>query len=156
MEYSEVPLKSFKLQKYTGITREAQQSPLCKDITQNLAAFFFSTRGANGLANPRDFLVPVAWYEDCQVAGGYTVISKYQGKLFSAQQVRKSESFSQRLDHTEALLVISAHCRMYYLPTWQITLETNTSPTEVSGQTPIELNESRIEPIVCWHISPSS
>ncbi|EMP33643.1 Homogentisate 1,2-dioxygenase [Chelonia mydas] len=42
--------------------------------------------GANGLANPRDFLVPVAWYEDCQVAGGYTVISKYQGKLFSAQQ----------------------------------------------------------------------
>ncbi|KAH1186276.1 homogentisate 1,2-dioxygenase isoform X1 [Mauremys mutica] len=42
--------------------------------------------GANGLANPRDFLVPVAWYEDRQVAGDYTVISKYQGKLFSAQQ----------------------------------------------------------------------
>lgn len=44
--------------------------------------------GANGLANPRDFLVPVAWYEDRQVPGGYTVISKYQGKLFTAQQVR--------------------------------------------------------------------
>lgn len=44
--------------------------------------------GANGLANPRDFLVPVAWYEDRQVPGGYTVISKYQGKLFAAQQVR--------------------------------------------------------------------
>ncbi|XP_009327564.1 PREDICTED: homogentisate 1,2-dioxygenase [Pygoscelis adeliae] len=42
--------------------------------------------GANGLANPRDFLVPVAWYEDRQVPGGYTVISKYQGKLFAAQQ----------------------------------------------------------------------
>ncbi|NWQ77410.1 HGD dioxygenase, partial [Columbina picui] len=42
--------------------------------------------GANGLANPRDFLVPVAWYEDRQVLGGYTVISKYQGKLFAAQQ----------------------------------------------------------------------
>uniref|UniRef100_A0A8B9BYD7 Homogentisate 1,2-dioxygenase n=1 Tax=Anser brachyrhynchus TaxID=132585 RepID=A0A8B9BYD7_9AVES len=42
--------------------------------------------GANGLANPRDFLVPVAWYEDRRVPGGYTVISKYQGKLFAAQQ----------------------------------------------------------------------
>ncbi|OXB68916.1 hypothetical protein ASZ78_005353 [Callipepla squamata] len=42
--------------------------------------------GANGLANPRDFLVPVAWYEDRKIAGGYTVISKYQGKLFAAQQ----------------------------------------------------------------------
>ncbi|KAF7238124.1 Homogentisate 1,2-dioxygenase [Varanus komodoensis] len=44
--------------------------------------------GANGLANPRDFLVPVAWYEDRQVAEGYTVVSKYQGKLFAAQQAQ--------------------------------------------------------------------
>uniref|UniRef100_A0A8C8CGK9 Homogentisate 1,2-dioxygenase n=1 Tax=Oncorhynchus tshawytscha TaxID=74940 RepID=A0A8C8CGK9_ONCTS len=43
--------------------------------------------GANGLANPRDFLTPVAWYEDREVATGYTVINKYQGKLFSSQQV---------------------------------------------------------------------
>uniref|UniRef100_A0A8C8CGF1 Homogentisate 1,2-dioxygenase n=1 Tax=Oncorhynchus tshawytscha TaxID=74940 RepID=A0A8C8CGF1_ONCTS len=42
--------------------------------------------GANGLANPRDFLTPVAWYEDREVATGYTVINKYQGKLFSSQQ----------------------------------------------------------------------
>ncbi|MBZ3886430.1 Homogentisate 1,2-dioxygenase [Sciurus carolinensis] len=42
--------------------------------------------GANGLANPRDFLIPVAWYEDRQVPGGYTVINKYQGKLFAAKQ----------------------------------------------------------------------
>uniref|UniRef100_A0A673BDB4 Homogentisate 1,2-dioxygenase n=1 Tax=Sphaeramia orbicularis TaxID=375764 RepID=A0A673BDB4_9TELE len=42
--------------------------------------------GANGLANPRDFLCPVAWYEDRQVATGYTVINKYQGKLFACQQ----------------------------------------------------------------------
>ncbi|XP_033635425.1 homogentisate 1,2-dioxygenase-like [Asterias rubens] len=40
--------------------------------------------GANGLANPRDFLTPSAWYEDrsCE----YTVVSKYQGKLFYTQQ----------------------------------------------------------------------
>uniref|UniRef100_A0AAX7W8A2 Homogentisate 1,2-dioxygenase n=1 Tax=Astatotilapia calliptera TaxID=8154 RepID=A0AAX7W8A2_ASTCA len=39
--------------------------------------------GANGLANPRDFLCPVAWYEDRKVPTGYTVINKYQGKLFA-------------------------------------------------------------------------
>uniref|UniRef100_A0A671T3K3 Homogentisate 1,2-dioxygenase n=1 Tax=Sinocyclocheilus anshuiensis TaxID=1608454 RepID=A0A671T3K3_9TELE len=42
--------------------------------------------GANGLANPRDFQTPVAWYEDRTVATGYTVVNKYQGKLFSCQQ----------------------------------------------------------------------
>uniref|UniRef100_A0A7N6A4N2 Homogentisate 1,2-dioxygenase n=1 Tax=Anabas testudineus TaxID=64144 RepID=A0A7N6A4N2_ANATE len=42
--------------------------------------------GANGLANPRDFLCPVAWYEDRKVATGYTIINKYQGKLFACQQ----------------------------------------------------------------------
>lgn len=40
--------------------------------------------GANGLANPRDFLTPVALYEDREVS--YTVINKFQGKLFAAEQ----------------------------------------------------------------------
>jgi len=39
--------------------------------------------GANGLANPRDFLTPVAWYEDRKTE--YTVVSKYQGHLFSCK-----------------------------------------------------------------------
>uniref|UniRef100_A0AAR2K030 Homogentisate 1,2-dioxygenase n=1 Tax=Pygocentrus nattereri TaxID=42514 RepID=A0AAR2K030_PYGNA len=42
--------------------------------------------GANGLANPRDFQIPVAWFEERTVASGYTIINKYQGKLFSCQQ----------------------------------------------------------------------
>ncbi|XP_056595065.1 homogentisate 1,2-dioxygenase [Triplophysa dalaica] len=42
--------------------------------------------GANGLANPRDFQTPVAWYEDRTVATGYTIVNKYQGKFFSCQQ----------------------------------------------------------------------
>lgn len=58
------------------------------DCPKSFVTFCPSFPGANGLANPRDFLVPVAWYEDRQVPGGYTVISKYQGKLFAAQQVR--------------------------------------------------------------------
>ncbi|XP_023231743.1 homogentisate 1,2-dioxygenase-like [Centruroides sculpturatus] len=40
--------------------------------------------GANGLANPRDFLTPTAWFED--VEESYSIISKYQGKLFIAEQ----------------------------------------------------------------------
>lgn len=43
--------------------------------------------GANGLANPRDFLSPVAWYEDRYVSdNGYTIVGKFQGALFTAQQ----------------------------------------------------------------------
>jgi homogentisate 1,2-dioxygenase len=36
--------------------------------------------GANGLAYPRDFLTPTAWYED--VDGEMEVIAKFQGNLF--------------------------------------------------------------------------
>lgn len=39
--------------------------------------------GSNGLANPRDFEVPVAWYEDKECE--FTVISKYGGKFFSCK-----------------------------------------------------------------------
>lgn len=41
--------------------------------------------GANGLANPRDFLTPTAWYEDREVQD-YTVAAKYQGHVFEAKQ----------------------------------------------------------------------
>ncbi|XP_071954804.1 homogentisate 1,2-dioxygenase-like [Antedon mediterranea] len=40
--------------------------------------------GANGLANPRDFLTPVAWFEDKEIQ--CTIINKFQGKMFEAQQ----------------------------------------------------------------------
>jgi homogentisate 1,2-dioxygenase len=39
--------------------------------------------GSNGLANPRDFLTPVATYED--VDDGYELVAKFQGHLWSAQ-----------------------------------------------------------------------
>lgn len=41
--------------------------------------------GANGLAAPRDFLVPVAWYGDGS-RPGYTIVQKYGGELFTAKQ----------------------------------------------------------------------
>ena len=42
--------------------------------------------GANGLANPRDFQTPVAWYEDREVPGGFEVVTKYQSALFTTAQ----------------------------------------------------------------------
>lgn len=41
--------------------------------------------GANGLANPRDFLTPVAHYEDKEKTG-FKILNKYQGALFEAEQ----------------------------------------------------------------------
>ena len=40
--------------------------------------------GANGLANPRDFQSPVAWFEDkeCSAESPYVIVSKFQNKLF--------------------------------------------------------------------------
>lgn len=40
--------------------------------------------GANGLANPRDFLTPTAKYEDLEVE--YKIVTKYQGHFFEALQ----------------------------------------------------------------------
>ena len=39
--------------------------------------------GANGLANPRDFLTPCARYED--VEGGFELVAKFQGHRWSAR-----------------------------------------------------------------------
>eukprot|EP00877_Chromochloris_zofingiensis_P002326 jgi/Chrzof1/12094/Cz06g21050.t1 len=40
--------------------------------------------GGNGLANPRDFKYPVAWFEDREAS--YTVMHKFEGELFAATQ----------------------------------------------------------------------
>ncbi|MDQ3281808.1 MAG: homogentisate 1,2-dioxygenase, partial [Acidobacteriota bacterium] len=39
--------------------------------------------GANGLANPRDFLTPVAAYED--IDGDFELVAKFDGRLWSAR-----------------------------------------------------------------------
>ncbi|XP_062011497.1 homogentisate 1,2-dioxygenase [Rosa rugosa] len=41
--------------------------------------------GANGLAAPRDFLVPTAWFEKT-TRPGYIIIQKFGGELFTAKQ----------------------------------------------------------------------
>ncbi|KAJ3231284.1 hypothetical protein HDU81_003890 [Chytriomyces hyalinus] len=42
--------------------------------------------GANGLANPRDFLHPIAAYEDIDTGAPFTIFTKYQSNFFSLQQ----------------------------------------------------------------------
>jgi len=39
--------------------------------------------GSNGLANPRDFRTPVAWYEDRE--GRFELVNKFMGNLWSAE-----------------------------------------------------------------------
>ncbi|KAF9588132.1 hypothetical protein IFM89_007608 [Coptis chinensis] len=41
--------------------------------------------GANGLASPRDFLVPTAWFSK-DPHPGYTIVQKFGGELFTARQ----------------------------------------------------------------------
>ncbi|KAG5540659.1 hypothetical protein RHGRI_020779 [Rhododendron griersonianum] len=40
---------------------------------------------ANGLAAPRDFLVPTAWFEESSCPG-YTIVQKFGGELFIVKQ----------------------------------------------------------------------
>ncbi|KAI3638465.1 hypothetical protein MIR68_002963 [Amoeboaphelidium protococcarum] len=42
--------------------------------------------GANGLANPRDFLHPVAWYEDRDVGVKFKILNKYAGQVYETTQ----------------------------------------------------------------------
>jgi len=46
---------------------------------------FIYILGANGLASPRDFLAPTAWFEDKSYPG-YTIVQKFGGELFTAIQ----------------------------------------------------------------------
>lgn len=56
---------------------------ICENYGPPLRLPYLGPIGANGLANPRDFLAPVAHYEDKK--GSYELISKFQGKLWTAE-----------------------------------------------------------------------
>ncbi len=55
---------------------------ICENYGQPLRLPDLGPIGANGLANPRDFLTPVAAYED--VDQDFQVIAKYGGRLWSS------------------------------------------------------------------------
>lgn len=66
----------------TSLSR-TQGAYKCVDVSHSISLHH---PGANGLANPRDFQTPVAWFEDRQCH--YTVITKFEGQLFSGGQGR--------------------------------------------------------------------
>ena len=56
---------------------------VCENFGANLRLPDLGPIGSNGLANPRDFLTPVAAYED--VDGEHELVAKFQGHLWSAR-----------------------------------------------------------------------
>jgi len=56
---------------------------VCENFGANLRLPDLGPIGSNGLANPRDFLTPVAAYEDLD--GRHELVAKFQGHLWSAQ-----------------------------------------------------------------------
>ena len=56
---------------------------LCENYGAPLKLPDLGPIGANGLANPRDFLTPVAWYEDRD--GPMELVAKFGGALFRAE-----------------------------------------------------------------------
>lgn len=55
---------------------------IAENFGENLKLPELGPIGSNGLANPRDFLYPVATYED--VEGDFELVGKFQGRLWSA------------------------------------------------------------------------
>ena len=55
---------------------------ICENFGANFRLPDRGPIGANGLANPRDFLTPVAAYED--IAGPHELVAKFMGNLWSA------------------------------------------------------------------------
>ena len=55
---------------------------VCENYGQLLRLPDLGPIGANGLANPRDFLAPIAAYEDRE--GQFELVAKFAGKLWSA------------------------------------------------------------------------
>ena len=58
------------------------QGYVCENFGALLRLPDLGPLGSNGLANPRDFLTPHAWYEDRE--GDFALITKFGGKLWQA------------------------------------------------------------------------
>jgi homogentisate 1,2-dioxygenase len=62
---------------------EAARGYVCENYGQSFRLPDLGPIGANGLANTRDFLTPVAYYEDRE--GSFEVIAKFLGRLWRAE-----------------------------------------------------------------------
>jgi homogentisate 1,2-dioxygenase len=62
---------------------EAGRGYICENYGAQFRLPDLGPIGANGLANPRDFLAPVAAFEDRE--GSFRIIAKFLGKMWSAE-----------------------------------------------------------------------
>ena len=72
--------------KFSVNVSEASRGYVCEVFNGHFKLPDLGPIGANGLANPRDFQTPVAFYEEVKGVE-FKIINKYQGKLFKAIQV---------------------------------------------------------------------
>lgn len=66
-----------------GGTDTAARGYICENYGAQFRLPDLGPIGANGLANPRDFETPVAWYED--VDGEFEQVAKFAGNLWSCK-----------------------------------------------------------------------
>ena len=66
-----------------GGTLDGARGYVCENYGAPLRLPDLGPIGANGLANPRDFLAPVAWYEDRD--GDFELVARLDGRLWSAR-----------------------------------------------------------------------
>lgn len=66
-----------------GGTLEGVRGYICENYGASFRLPDLGPIGSNGLANPRDFLAPVAWYED--LAGSFELVAKFQGRMWAAK-----------------------------------------------------------------------
>ena len=65
------------------LLESAARGYVCENFGAPLRLPDLGPIGSNGLANPRDFQTPVAWYEDRE--GEFELVAKFAGQLWSAR-----------------------------------------------------------------------
>jgi len=73
----------FRLELPEGAEHGGVRGYICENFGANFRLPDLGPIGSNGLANPRDFLTPVAAYED--VDAPHELVAKFQGHLWSAE-----------------------------------------------------------------------
>ncbi len=74
--------RGVKFQVRRGANTEAARGYVCENYGKPFELPGLGPIGANGLANPRDFLAPVAWYEDA--SGDFELVAKFGGRLWAS------------------------------------------------------------------------
>lgn len=75
--------RGIKFQVQLGHNTEAARGYICENYGSPFELPGLGPIGANGLANPRDFLTPVASYED--MSGNFELIAKFSGQLWTTK-----------------------------------------------------------------------